>query len=355
MSDAAPVPPELSPEGAVAASPLGAWAVGVSGGADSVALIRLLHAQAVARRDVALHVVHLDHQTRGQASTDDGAFVGDLASRLGLPCTLATRAEVEGRLEADDPLPTNPSARYRALRHALFQEVTAKHDLDGVLLAHHADDQAETVLHRLLRGSGYAGLVGMEPRTRIGPWRAFPSTGAPLDSARSRRCAAAAKPDAGTGGLNGGLTLVRPLLGIRREALREYLRLLGQPWREDASNASDDYARNRLRRVLRDRPAMTADLLALADACRNVRDWARGHAGLLEDAFAARALADAPTLLARESARQWLVAHGVPPDPLPPATLDRLIAMAADAATPAGQHFPGRVLVRRRGGRIFVG
>lgn len=320
MSDAAPVQPHPSPEGAAAAATPGHWAVGVSGGADSVAMLRLLHARAAIGRDLALHVVHLDHQTRGDASAADAAFVGDLAARLGLPCTLATRAQVEGQLDAGERVPANPSARYRALRQALFREVATQRNLSGVLLAHHADDQAETVLHRLLRGSGHAGLAGMEAKTRVGT-----------------------------------LSVVRPLLRVRRDALRGYLRQLGQPWREDASNASDDFARSRLRRALRGRPAMTADLLALADACRAVRDWTRAHAMPLAHSFPARALADAPTLLARASARQWLASRGVPADPLVPATLDRLIAMAADAATPAARHFPGRVLVRRRGGRIFVG
>src|SRR4051812_40231332 len=74
--------------------PAGRWAVGVSGGADSVALLLLL----VARSDLMLHVVHLDHETRAGASTEDARFVAQLAAQLGLPCTLAARSDVERRM-----------------------------------------------------------------------------------------------------------------------------------------------------------------------------------------------------------------------------------------------------------------
>src|SRR5581483_12515163 len=98
---------------AIAAVPPGAWAVGVSGGADSVALLLLL----AGRGDLALHVVHLNHETRGPESDGDERFVRDLAGRLNLPCVAARRSEVEPAL---DDLAANPSARYRAARMALF-------------------------------------------------------------------------------------------------------------------------------------------------------------------------------------------------------------------------------------------
>ncbi len=178
----------------------GSWAVGVSGGADSVALLLLL----CERPDLHLHVVHLDHQTRGDASTGDARFVVELSKRLGLPCTLALRSDVEATM-AD--IPANDSSRYRAARLALFRRVARDHALGGVLLAHHADDRAETILHRLLRGSGPAGLSPLELVTDLG-----------------------------------GLRIVRPLLEARADEIRRYLTRIGQPWREDASNASDAYA-----------------------------------------------------------------------------------------------------------------
>lgn len=300
---------------AVASVPAGAWAVGVSGGADSVALLSLLRRRAGPGGDLSLHVAHLDHQTRGAASDADAAFVAGVAARLGFACTVARRDEVEARMPR--PLPGNASARYRAARLALFREVAAAHRLDGVLLAHHADDQAETVLHRLLRGSGYAGLAGMEARAAVG-----------------------------------GLVILRPLLGVGRAELRRHLREAGEAWREDESNASHDYLRNRLRRVLAAHPALTPRLLRLSQACRAARDWARGAAPVLGATFPAAELRELPPVLARESGARWLAARGAPPGDLAPAVIDRLLAMAADVATPPGQHFPGNVLVRRRGGVI---
>lgn len=306
------VPPHLTT--LVPSVPAGRWAVGVSGGADSVAMLALLRLRA----DLVLHVVHLDHETRGRASAEDAAFVAALAARWGLACTVARISEVA----ADRPAGGNPSARYRAARLALFRRVVAEHSLSGVVLAHHADDNAETILHRLLRGSGPSGLCGMEP------------------------CATVA-----------GLTILRPLLPARRSSLRQVLRHIDQPWREDESNASDRYLRNRLRRLLEARPELTEALLALGQACAETRDWVRantpdftGEGGGLP-VGALRAL---PIPLAREAARRWLAGKHVPPDDLTPDVLDRLIEMAADAASPPRRHFPGGLLVRRRAGRILM-
>lgn len=304
-------PDELST--AVAGVPPGGWCVGVSGGADSVALLMLLRQY---RPDLPLHVVHLDHQLRGEASTADATFVRGLADQLGVPCTVETRQRVEASLHT---LPRNASSRYRAARLALFRRVTAAQSLRGVLLAHHADDLAETVFVRLLRGSSPAGLTGIVSRATVG-----------------------------------GLLIVRPLLALRRAALRAFLSRIGQDWREDESNVSSEYLRNRVRALLSGSPGLTEQLLALSDACGRVRQWVRSHAPELEPAASIRLLADLPPVLARESARRWLVARGVPEAALTPAVVDRLIRAASDAATPPRQHFPGGVLVRRREGRLFV-
>jgi tRNA(Ile)-lysidine synthase len=293
--------------------PAGRWGVAVSGGADSVALLRLL----AARADLALHVVHLDHQTRAGASATDAQFVRELAASLGLPATVALRQTIEDGLGA---IAANPSARYRAARLELFRTVTARETLQGVILAHHADDQAETVLQRLIRGSAAAGLAGMSVRTSIGD-----------------------------------LTLLRPLLCIRGSELRALLVQIGQVWREDASNESDDYLRNRLRRWLRDEPELHGALLALTDACRGLRGWSSRTAPQLGEVFEVRQLADLPHVLAGESAHQWLVARGASGEDLTEAVLDRLMGMARDAATPPRVHFPGSLLVRRRGGIVSAG
>ena len=81
-----------------------------------------------------------------------------------------------------------------------------------------------------------------------------------------------------SGALVAGVTVARPLLNVRREALREYLNSIGQPWREDASNASGKYSRNRLRALLASEPGLTRSLLGLSVACRRLRDWVRSAA-----------------------------------------------------------------------------
>ncbi len=281
--------------------PPGRWAVGVSGGADSVALLRLTAAASP-------HVVHLDHQARGDDSTADAAFVAHLAARLGLAATVARLSDVD-----HDPLP-NPSAGYRQARLALFRQVVDRHGLAGVVLAHHADDQAETVMLRLLRGGGPRALGGMAGRSTVG-----------------------------------GLTILRPMLHTAAADLRRYLAGLGQPWREDASNASDGYLRNRLRPWLAADPAVAEAARHLAVAARRWRAWMDDHAPTLGEAFAAVDLA-VPAPLARHAAGRWLAARGAAADAVSAAACDRLVAMATDAATPARQSFPGDVSVRRTGG-----
>jgi tRNA(Ile)-lysidine synthetase-like protein len=297
-------------QSAVAQIPPGHWGIGVSGGADSVALLLLL----APNPRLSLHVIHLDHQTRGAASTADARFVQQLSEALHIPVTVALRESVEPSLRS---LSTNPSARYRAARIQLFRQVLFRERLDGVLLAHHADDQAETVLQRLIRGSGPSGLAGMSTRTVLG-----------------------------------GLTILRPLLAARRDDLRRYLQQIGQPWREDASNESDDYLRNQLRRWLREEPQLHESLIALADACRAARDWARRSAPRLDEKFRVDQLGNLPDVLALESARMWMLARGAAPQAITEAAAERLIDMARDAATPSHASFPGSLRVSRRGGMM---
>ena len=264
-------------------------------------------------------VLHLNHQTRGEESDADARFVADLARSSSLPCQVATLGEVEGALTPAQrrALPNNPSARYRAARLALFRQAADRQRLDGVLLAHHADDQAETVLLRLLRGSGYAALAGMAEQTLVQ-----------------------------------GVRLVRPLLAVPRDALREHLLAMEQPWREDSSNASADYARNRVRQLLKDRPTLTPALLRVATACRQLTKWVDQHAPALHERFAAVELANLPNVLAAAAAARWLHRRGTPIEDLSSSNVSKLIAMCRDAATPARQSMAGDWIVRRRQGVI---
>ena len=298
---------------AIASVPSGAWAVGVSGGADSVALLLLLRT----RSDLSLEIVHLNHETRGAESDADADFVFRLANVLGMESRIA-RLGGSAQMLADAP--KNLSARFRAARLAVFRQAVQTDRLRGVILAHHADDVAETVFQRVLRGAPLTGLAAMRERSVVG-----------------------------------GLTILRPLLRVRRDALREYLVRQGQPWREDASNQSPAYQRNRVRNLLALRPQLTPALLGLADASRAAKDWVRRTAPRPGERLPVNLLADLPAPLAREAARRWLTDRGAPPGELTTRVLERLVEMSADAASPPRQHFPGGILVRRRGGKLLVG
>lgn len=288
----------------------------VSGGADSVCLLRL----AAGRPDLHLHVLHLDHQTRGEASAGDARFVAELATASKLPITLARRSDIEASVSVADcaRLSANRSSRYRALRLELYRRAVADHHLQGVLLAHHADDQAETILLRLIRGGPAAALAGMTEQSTVQ-----------------------------------GVTLLRPLLTIPRSMLRDYLQQIGQPWREDASNASDNQARNRVRKVLADRPQLTQSLLEVGSCCRRLHEWVERSAPRLEKTFPVRALWDVPEILAAAAVGKWLREQGAPAGDLSADTLKSVLTLCRDAASPARLVAPGELTIRRRNGMIF--
>jgi tRNA(Ile)-lysidine synthase len=297
---------------AVADVPAGAWAVGVSGGADSVALLVLLRE----RTDLSLCAVHLDHETRQGGSAADAEFVEKLAAGLNAPVILRRRGEVEATMQGE--LSNNKSARFRAARLELFRQVVTERSLRGVILAHHADDQAETVFQRLLRGAGPTGLRGMSPRAVVG-----------------------------------GLEILRPMLGVRRAALRSILVQRQINWREDESNDSLQQQRSRVRKVLADQPDLTDAMLRLGSACARWADWLARSAPRLAESFAMQELDGLPMPIAEFAARRWLAERINHRRQIPPNATTRLIEMATDAATPARWQFPGGLVVRRRGGRIF--
>ncbi len=180
--------------------------VAVSGGADSVALLRLLAALRE-KLGITLLVVHFDHQLRGAESDADAKFVADLAGERGLDCVVE-REDVAAAAAANK---WNLEDAARRLRYAFFERLVAEGRATRIVVAHTADDQAETVLAHILRGTGPAGLAGI-----------YPVVG----------------------------SVVRPLLAERREDLREYLRGLGQSWREDATNRDLSRQRARIREQL---------------------------------------------------------------------------------------------------------
>lgn len=286
----------------------GKWGVAVSGGADSTALLRL----SVARPGLEIVAVHLNHETRGEESDGDEQFVAQLAGSLGI----AFCSTQLSRLPKEDA-PANPSARYRAARIRWFRQIVFEQQLQGILVAHHADDQAETIAQRLLRGSGYRGLTGMRPQAVVG-----------------------------------GVLMVRPLLNVRHAELVAYLQSIGQAWRTDSSNLSDQYERNVVRKMLAENAELHQRLIELGESARQLRDWVQRHRLALPETFPAVALAKQPAILAEESAIQWLAAAGCPREELTVEVARRLVTMAADAATPSRQAFPGEVTLRRNSGWI---
>ncbi len=183
--------------------------VAVSGGADSVALLRAMAALKTGGLG-RLCAAHFNHKLRDEAD-DDQRFVVSLCDQLGLSCE--TGCCDVAQLAACTGEGIEPAAR-RA-RYDFLKETAGRLGARFVLTAHTADDQAETILHRIVRGTGISGLAGMY---------------------RSRRL--------------GHATLLRPLLGVRRRELEEYLHDLCQPFREDLSNADRRFTRNRIRHEL---------------------------------------------------------------------------------------------------------
>lgn len=212
--------------------------VGVSGGADSVALLRGL---VSLRDDRSLEVVaaHLNHQLRGDESTADASLVRQLCESLNVP--LAIESIDVRRLAEESGCGIEEAAR--TARYDFLTQTALEQGCSWVLVAHTADDQVETILHHILRGTGLDGLRGM-PRTR------------PLAE---------------------GITLARPLLDVTRAEIEAYLRSIGQDWRDDATNRDPMLTRNRIRHELlpslRDQynPQIDAALVRLAQQAADVQ------------------------------------------------------------------------------------
>ncbi len=185
--------------------------VAVSGGADSVALLRLL-LELRQEMGLVLSVVHFNHRLRGVESDADEKFVADLAQSFHLEFHCDS-GDVSG-LAAASGLGIEASAR--EIRYQFFRRLVTEGTLNRVATAHTLDDQAETVLLRISRGAGTRGLAGIYPQLSV-PGTQFSGS------------------------------IVRPLLGVRRKDLESYLHEIGQTWCEDKSNRDLRFARNRVR------------------------------------------------------------------------------------------------------------
>jgi tRNA(Ile)-lysidine synthase len=212
--------------------------IAVSGGADSVALMRLM----IELRDelgVVLSVVHLNHKLRGADSDADEQFVRELAEAHGLVIAIESRdvkafaAEKKLSLEA-----AAREVRYEFFRSALQSKV------NRIATAHTLDDQAETVLMKLARGAGTRGLAGIYPKLAISHQ---PSAISKKIVSHEPSVLSKSEPRPVPDPAAKEQTIIRPILRLRRSQLREYLADLRQSWREDASNQDLRHTRNRVR------------------------------------------------------------------------------------------------------------
>lgn len=246
--------------------------VAVSGGIDSVALLRLL-LELRGELGVVLSVVHFNHKLRGAESDGDEVFVANLAREHGLE--FIHDSDDVPQHAAEEHVSVETAARelrygfFRSLLDPISTNVTPPglkpgpsspflrgsegplfHHLAKVVTGHTLDDQAETVLMRLIRGAGLRGLGGIQPRIAV-------------EDDEGQLCG----------------EIVRPLLPFHRHELEQYVNDIGQPWREDATNTDESFTRNRVRKLLvpllekEFNPAVTENLSELAEIARSEEDY----------------------------------------------------------------------------------
>lgn len=236
-------------------------AVGLSGGADSVALLCAL-ADRSRELGVILHAAHLHHGLRGEEADADLAFSRDLAAALNVPfheSRVDTAAEARRRptplpIATADPadLPSDSiEGTARRLRYAWFRQLLRDVSLDAIATAHTLDDQAETVIAKLLRGAWTEGLSGIHPMLR------FPEG-----------------------------SILRPFLQTTRPEIESFLNSRNQPWREDSTNRHVTFTRNRIRHELLPEletwnPQLRHHLAQVAQLARDEESWWQAETPLL--------------------------------------------------------------------------
>ena len=232
--------------------------IAVSGGADSVALLRAL-ATGSTELGLVLHVAHLHHGLRGAEADSDLEFCRELASQLGLPFHEEhVDTGVESKPDAKRAKPTETiEEAARRLRYSWFERLLSEGMVDAIATAHTFDDQAETVLAKFLRGAWTEGLAGISPKLE-GP--------------------------AGAG------CILRPLLGTTRDEVEAYLKALGQTWREDSSNRQLTFTRNRIRHELLPlletwNPQLREHLVHMAELARDEEAWWQAETARLAPQF----------------------------------------------------------------------
>ena len=252
--------------------------VGVSGGADSVCLLHVL-AEWRRRLGIRLHVAHLNHQIRGTESQADAEYVASLADSLGVPVTIESQDVAAYRIERKCSI----EEAAREVRHAFFAKVAKKVGAHRIAIGHTRDDQVETILMHILRGTGITGLSGLSPCSplaynsqRMSTPAASPSLPVSSRSLRAKRS---------------NLLVIRPLLDITREETASYCQKHQLDPRIDSSNLSPSFLRNRLRLhllpLLRQyNPNIDQALLRLADIAKEDNAFMEQQASGLWDQVA---------------------------------------------------------------------
>lgn len=292
-----------------------AFLVGVSGGRDSMVLLDALARAGYSR----LVVCHLDHGLRGRESAGDAAFVRRRAKALGLGFECAKADTRAYAVNAGKSL----ELAARELRHVFFAECAVRRRCRRLVLAHHADDQVETCLHHFLRGTGAAGLAGMRGVARVG-----------------------------------GLTIFRPLLGVRRADIDAEAARLGVVHREDASNSDRAHTRNALRHDVLpaiERAVGTSfygAILRTAEILRGEDEWLESQVPDLPRRIPCQVLRELPAALRSRAVRRWLGRNGVPEPGF--AETHRVLSLLDPDEGPAKVNLPGDRHARRRAGVIFL-
>lgn len=250
--------------------------VAVSGGADSVALLLELH-ELNARKEplgIVLSAVHVHHGLRGAEADADEAFVRELCERLGLPLSVE-RVDV-ARRQAAEREGTEEAAR--ELRYGVFWALMADGQADAIATAHTLDDQAETVVMKLLRGAWTEGIGGIAPLVHGQVSKGQRAKEEVPISAVS----IGARQSPGGWPLALGPCIIRPMLGVRRAEVEGFLLARGQGWREDATNRDTSLMRNRVRHELMPmlrsfNPGIDAALERLAEIARDEEAFWQGE------------------------------------------------------------------------------
>lgn len=299
--------------------------VGVSGGADSTALLLALHRlRQSSNNNSRIVAAHLNHNLRGDESLADARFVQKLAQELGCDCVVEERRDAAN---ASEQLSRNA-------RYAFFEATAKRLGARCIALAHTADDQIETVLHRIIRGTSLHGLSGISFSRSLGE----------------------------------DLAIVRPMLKLRRADVEKYLLDCNQPYCTDSTNAASAYTRNRIRNELLPRlrtdynPQVDDAILKLGAMSQEVSELVESLAAAWAEKYAKIVSKDRIEITApTESQNQFLVCEAIRKLwrqvnwPQQGMDYDHWRALGRLLLTEGGETtLPTGIVARKRDGKLFI-